>query len=252
MPSESDNSSLSTWKPLLKEHFGILATISLFLFVTLQILIITRGNTFTANFIIAHSDKISLFIGIFLPFFPILFVLFILTMGRIGFLALDSNALITFQALLAAGLFTVSIIERLMTWQTLILALVLSYLVLDFPFPPVFRNKGIGKFFGIPDRKSGKGVFRKNVVVNPIVFLTFLIIIALKASPIYSFPLECITQSDGTKRIAAVLSVDDNYTYLLALGGRKPIVLKSSQISSRLVAKTFGDLACEEPSASKK
>lgn len=246
MSTISGKSAQKHWIDLVKSNLAVAMTVSSFIFVAVRFLIISHGHLQTATFLLAHSDKIPLLVGIFFPvlpfwfsflFFVILRTIFIFRYPAAGF----SGRFLVFL-LIVVGAISFNIGNK-WTW---LLAAIMAYLLLDAKVPWWLRSKKTRDAHIFEPRANKKIFYRDDIAWSPEVIIAMAIIGIYVSSDVSWLPTECVTFKDQSVVTASVLSIDPNFTYYVKSPDNAPGVVFSTQIEKREIASNDKNAGCQK------
>jgi len=246
MTPEGKNNEGSYSRDFIKANFGVIATLLSFAFIVLQLFMISEKDYPTTLFLLAHSEKIPLLVGIMLPLLAPLFMFTTWVFFRIYFVANFKGRKLHDQVIFFLAIISAFLAVEMGNWQTWLLVSGLSYFILDIHFPAwLFTRKGrAGWRLKPPEEKHV--FYRDDIAWSPGSYVAIIAMVALYSSGNSWLPSECVTLTNGNRISAFVLSIDVRNTYLMDLPGRHPLVLKSDEIEDRQVDPTNSEVACKK------
>lgn len=210
----------------ISPSFGLVASLLSVLLVSLRLLQITGHDPYTAIFILAHGDKITLLVGLLIPLAPLLCILVGVSLLRVVVFTAKTFISKLGQLSFWSSLGLIALGISAGGWDTL-KAGTLSILAVLFMNP--FRNLPYFTEKEIEERKDVQALTR----FSQYALIATIAIVPFTTSTDQTWlPNECIDDKYST-HFGTVIGSDSQYTYFVDMSQHIPKIFKTSEITGR-------------------
>ncbi len=222
-----------------RTNIAWIATAFVFVFLTVELLVVSKSNTETASFILMHSDKIQLILILILPLLSQTIAFFGLFFIWTGFVFNQEKLETQYPWTLILSLVGVVLVIMAFfsgTFLAILVGCIYTYILSDFKLKFELKTFNIKKW-RIKRKIPESGIYQlfnrddpSMIISYPLMFIAYFFITS--GSTIH-IPLECDYLSTGKTIQTQVLSTDSRYAYALNNIGFKPQIITLNTLNER-------------------